>query len=112
MLLAGCARGDKHSALAVQSADPARRGRMLIAESRCGSCHTIPGIQGATGQFGPPLMAMSRRVYIAGEFPNSAETLADWIKSPTSLKPGTTMPDLGLTRQQAADIAAYLETLR
>lgn len=32
--------------------------------------------------------------------------------SPRSMKPKTAMPDLGLSGQQAKDVAAYLETLR
>jgi cytochrome c1 len=35
-----------------------------------------------------------------------------WIESPTSMKPKTAMPDLGLTQTQATDVAAYLQTLR
>lgn len=72
----------------------------------------IPGVRHANGAFGPPLMAMSRRTYIAGEFPNIPANLVRWIQSPTSMKPRTAMPDLGLTHQQATDVASYLDTLR
>jgi cytochrome c1 len=49
---------------------------------------------------------------IAGELPNSPDNLARWIQNPKSVEPGTAMPDLGLTTDQAQDVAAYLYTLR
>src|SRR5690606_25212171 len=35
--------------------------------------------------------------------------LVDWIAEPSSVRPGTPMPGFGLDRQQAADVAAFLE---
>lgn len=87
-------------------------GRENIAKYHCGACHTIPGISGAHGVFGPPLTAIGRRTYIAGEFPNAPDTLVHWIMAPTSMKPGTAMPDLNIPEQQARNIAAYLYTLQ
>jgi cytochrome c len=72
----------------------------------------IPGVPGAHGTFGPPLNLMALRTYIAGEFPNDLENLTRWIQAPTAMKPKTTMPDLGLSEQEAAHAAEYLETLR
>lgn len=111
-LLCGCQGGKERRALTVQTRGSPRRGRALIAQYKCGSCHVIPGIHQARGNFGPPLIAMSRRTYIAGEFPNIPSNLVHWIQSPTSMKPKTTMPDLGLTQTQATDVAAFLQTLR
>lgn len=111
-LFSGCNAGSELSPYTVQTGGSPDRGRHLINKYKCGSCHIIPGIKGASGQFGPPLIAMSRRTYIAGEFPNVPENLVSWIQAPTSMKPKTTMPDLGVTRQQAVDVAAYLQTLR
>jgi cytochrome c1 len=90
----------------------ARRGQQLIVEKNCGSCHTIPGINGANGLVGPPLYWFSRRTYIAGELPNTPENLARWVKAPKSIEPATAMPTLGLSDQQARDVASYLYTLR
>lgn len=87
-------------------------GREIMVNRRCGECHTIPGIRGANGVFGPPLMHFGRRTYIAGNFPNQPQDLVSWIMSPKSMKPKTAMPDLGLTEQQARDVAAYLYTLQ
>jgi len=35
-----------------------------------------------------------------------------WVITPQEMKPGTAMPDLGLSEQQARDVAAYLYTLQ
>jgi cytochrome c1 len=56
-------------------------------------------------------MYFSRRTYIAGELPNKPENLVRWVTSPQSVEPHTAMPNLGLTTQQARDVAAYLYTL-
>ena len=90
----------------------ADRGKNVILDKNCGSCHTIPGISGARGVVGPPLMFFSRRTYIAGELPNQPENLIRWIRSPRSVEPNTAMPTLGLTEQEARDVAAYLYQLR
>jgi len=88
-----------------------QRGRVVIEQFRCGSCHIVPGIPNADGMVGPPLNQIASRTFIAGEFQNNLQTLIRWIQAPTSMKPKTDMPDLGLTEQQAADVAAYLERL-
>ncbi len=90
----------------------AHRGRAVIEGYGCGSCHTIPGITGADGLVGPPLLWWSRRTFIAGELPNTPENLVHWIRSPQSVETHTAMPTLGLSEQQARDVAAYLYTLR
>jgi cytochrome c2 len=87
------------------------RGKALIEQFGCGSCHTIPGIRGADGKVGPPLVDWSERGYIAGELPNSGPNLVRWITDPKGVEPGTAMPDLGVSDAQARDIAAYLFTL-
>lgn len=88
------------------------RGRATIETYGCGKCHTIPGIRGAKGVVGPPLESVARRTYIAGNFPNTPDTLTHWIMAPQSVKPKTAMPSLGLSEPQARDVAAYLETLQ
>jgi cytochrome c2 len=90
----------------------AGRGRAVIVDKGCGSCHTLPGIAGAHGLVGPPLSWFSRRTYIAGELPNTPENLVHWVQAPKSVEPNTAMPTLGLNDQQARDVAAYLYTLR
>jgi cytochrome c1 len=71
----------------------------------------VPGVREANGTVGPPLIDFRDRGYIAGELPNNATNLIRWIMDPRGVEPGTDMPDLGVTDQQARDIAAYLYTL-
>lgn len=93
--------------------DPAV-GAMLIQQKGCGGCHTIPGIPGASGTIGPNLAGVASRNRIAGgAVPNNGPNdLKAWIMNPPALKPGTIMPNLGLTDQEATNIVAYLETLK
>ena len=83
-------------------------GAELITQFGCGSCHIIPGIDGAGGLVGPPLIHFGRRKIIAGQLSNTADNLIRWIMDPQSVEPGTAMPDLQVTERQARDIAAYL----
>jgi cytochrome c len=89
----------------------ASRGAEIIKQAGCGACHTIPGIPGAAGVVGPPLTALSQRSFIAGKLPNTAENLTRWLLDPHAVEPDTAMPTLGLTVEQARDVAAYLYTL-
>lgn len=112
LALCGCDAGKAKRGYAVATGGSAERGVQVIEHYKCGQCHTIPGIHGAHGVFGPPLIEMGNRTMIAGNFPNVPENLVHWVKAPTSMKPKTAMPDLGLSDQQARDVAAYLESLR
>jgi cytochrome c1 len=86
-------------------------GRQLIQQKGCGGCHTVDGVPGATGVAGPNLTNVALRPTLAGEsIPNSSATLEQWLLDPQSLKPGTTMPRLGLSEQEARDLTAFLES--
>ena len=111
-LLCGCTGDHEVSFHPPSAGGNAGRGAQLIDQYECGRCHTIPGIHDARGVFGPPLNAMSRRTYIAGQIPNNPNNLVQWILAPTSMKPKTAMPAMGLSENQARDVAAYLETLQ
>jgi cytochrome c2 len=90
----------------------AQSGAVLIRQFGCGSCHTVPGISGADGLVGPPLTQMARRVYIAGVLRNSPDNMIAWLQDPQAIVSGNAMPRMGIDRNQAQDIAAYLYTLR
>lgn len=92
-------------------ADPVERGRSLLVQYRCGSCHTIPGVPASRGQVATPLSAWSQRSYIAGRLPNRTEVLVRWIVDPQSLVPGTLMPDMGVSPEEAQAMASYLYSL-
>ena len=86
----------------------AQRGKELLWQYGCGACHEIPEVKGATGKVGPPLDKMAHQVYIAGVLPNTFENLVYWIREPHKVDPLTAMPDLGVTDEQARDMAAFL----
>ena len=102
--MAGCAPSE--------AGDTAERGRRLLEQYQCGSCHRIPDVPGARGGVGPPLDHFGMRSYIAGHLPNRPETLARWIADPAALVPGTLMPDMGVSDADARDMAAYLHSLK
>jgi cytochrome c len=91
----------------ISEADPAR-GRMAIDRHGCAACHVIPGVRRSKGRVGPKLEDFRNQIFIAGMLPNTPENLILWIQSPQEVNPGTAMPNLGLTDQEARDIAAYL----
>jgi cytochrome c len=115
-LLAACgdrAGGDRAGApLARVAGGDAVRGAHALVAYGCGSCHVIPGIDGASGSAAAPLDAFGRRTTIAGEAINAPDQLVAWIMHPQAIAPGTAMPDLGVRTGDARDIAAYLYTLR
>ncbi len=110
--LGGCSGGKVTRAYSIVVNGDPQHGKQLIQSFGCGSCHTIPGIRTARGVVGPPLMFFARRTMIAGELPNSPENLVRWIENPAAVEPKTAMPNLGLTDNQAHDVAAYLYGLR
>ena len=83
-------------------------GRRLTASYGCGSCHSIPGVPGADGMAASPLYRFYQRSYIAGRLPNTTENLIKWIRDPQQIDPGNAMPDLGVSEEEARNIAAYL----
>jgi cytochrome c1 len=48
---------------------------------------------------------------IAGLLPNTPQNLAQWIRTPQTFVPGNAMPNIAVSPREAADMAAYLETL-
>ncbi|HLZ27910.1 MAG TPA: cytochrome c oxidase subunit II [Chloroflexota bacterium] len=89
-------------------------GAALMAQKGCGGCHTVPGVPGATGSVGPNLAGVASRTRIAGGVVanNGPDDLKKWIMNPSALKPGTAMPTLGLSDDEATTIVAFLETLK
>ena len=90
----------------------AENGRLLLRQFGCGTCHVIPGVAAADGRMGPPLAGVARRAYLAGVLPNTPESMAGFIRAPSTADPATAMPDLQVTAEHARDMVAYLYTLR
>ncbi|HET6372093.1 MAG TPA: c-type cytochrome, partial [Candidatus Polarisedimenticolia bacterium] len=84
------------------------RGRQVVSDRGCLGCHRIgegATVRGTFGRdFGPALDRVGDKV--------TAEWLFDWVRDPKRYFPETNMPDLRLTDQEAADVVAYLMTLR
>jgi cytochrome c oxidase assembly factor CtaG/cytochrome c2 len=110
LVLTACSSGPARTNVRLGPGDAAV-GKRAIQHYGCGSCHTIPGVRGARALVGPPLEHFSRRSYIAGHAANTPENLARWIGNPQSIEPGTVMPNLGVSEDEARNIAAYLESL-
>jgi cytochrome c len=110
LLLAACSSKEERAAR-MTGGDP-QQGKVLIRQYGCQTCHTIPGVEGATGLVGPPLDRIGSRVYLAGRLSNTPENMMRWIRDPQGIEPGTAMPQLGVTEQDGRDIAAYLYTLQ
>ena len=110
-------------------AGDAARGKEIYSRSSCIGCHKISGNPMSAGVIGPNLTHVGSRYTIAaGMFSNTTENLVRWIKNAPSMKPGSLMPAIGtgeynpaikakvtmggLSDQQIADIAAYLQALK
>jgi cytochrome c oxidase subunit 2 len=92
--------------------ETASAGQRIFEQTACVNCHTIAGTR-ANGTDGPDLThLMSRQTIAAGAASNTLENLIAWIYNPAVIKPGCKMPSMGLTTQQTAAVAGYLETLR
>lgn len=107
LLLPACGQQDTGPAAAVRGGDP-ERGRDLVVEYGCVSCHAIPGVPGVADGVGSDLDDFAAQRYINGQVPNRPEELIRWIRDPQAIAPGVLMPDLGVTEQDARDIAAFL----
>ena len=103
ILLAAC----KH-----EQAPSVQRGKALITQYGCNSCHNIPGVQGPRGMVGPSLQHMASRESIDGKFPNNPDTMAKWLQNPQAMDPQNSMPNLKVTPDDSRDMAAFLYTLK
>lgn len=89
---------------------PAQAQGATIFGQYCTGCHTLDATI-KTPMIGPNLANIGARRYIgAGTLLNTDENLARWIQDPQRYKEGILMVSMGLTIEQARDVAAYLRT--
>ena len=88
-------------------------GAELFRSEGCAECHVIEGVTAAsTEQPGPDLTHLSSRRTIASDtLENTAANLAEWLRDPSAVKPGTTMPTPDLTIEQIEQLVEYLGSL-
>ncbi len=78
----------------------------------CAACHTVDGTP-AKGTIGPNLTAFGTRTSIGGGvLENTPENLAVWLADPPAVKPGSIMPNLGLSQDNIQALVAYLQALK
>jgi mono/diheme cytochrome c family protein len=90
----------------------AQRGARALYQYACSACHTIPGITGSSPNVGPPLAGIGGRSLIAGKLANTPDNMVRWLRHTHEVDPLTAMPEMGVSEQDAHDIAAYLAALR
>jgi cytochrome c oxidase subunit 2 len=87
-------------------------GRERFMALACINCHTIRGTA-SRGAVGPDLTHLAaRRTLAAGATSLNHETLRDWIEDPDSIKPGSLMPNMHLSKEDCEILASYLESLK
>jgi cytochrome c1 len=111
VILAACgAEPGPNETFEVPGGDP-ERGEQALVDYGCGGCHVLPGLPQASGTVGPPLSRWADRQFIAGKLPNTPANLIRWIQYPQAIEPGTAMPNMDVTEEEARDMSAYLYTL-
>jgi len=106
-VLSSCGWEAERRASAMTGGTPSL-GREKIRRYGCPSCHTIPGIPEADSLVGPPLTKIAGRTYIGGVLTNTPENMIRWIQNPQGVDPLTAMPNLGVSEEDARDMAGYL----
>ena len=100
-------------------------GLQVYLDKGCTACHTVDfedndadiadQIRPEGGFTGPNLTHFASRSVFAGAYlPDEdlgyEEALAQWLADPPSVKPGSFMPNLGLTGEEIDDLMAWLES--
>jgi cytochrome c oxidase subunit 2 len=89
----------------------AAQGEKVFLEGPCINCHAIEGTD-AAARTAPDLTHFASRKTFAGAiFENNAENLTKWLEDPPAVKPGSQMPDYGLSAEDIQALVAYLQSL-
>jgi mono/diheme cytochrome c family protein len=106
-------QGDLQSFL--PGADNLARGKQLVVQNGCLGCHKY---RGRGGSLGPDITYVGDKTVHDLDFKNvhGDHTVENWMfahfKSPAMVVPDTTMPDMGLSDEEAHDLAAYMISLK
>ena len=113
LLALACSKAEKP---ATESAPPPPIGNATAAKAHmekysCQACHVIPGM-GPGGALGPDLTGFGSRPTLNARVPKNPQAVAAYLLNPTAIDAQTSMPAVGLSEEEAKDIAAFLETLK
>jgi cytochrome c2 len=114
--LAGCQSAPRQPpAKMVELSGAAAEGREVFLSKGCIACHRAPNVPEAQSTVGPNLVGIGNPTThpkIAAVLDNTPENMKRWLQEPQTVKPGSAMPSLGLTDAEAANLTAFLETLK
>lgn len=90
-------------------------GRAVIENKACGTCHAFTGVpklvlepnMAAADDKGKAAIELAPDLRFSRDRMSSA-AIVRWLLAPEKVKPGTLMPNLKLTEQEAKDAAAYI----
>lgn len=88
-----------------------QRGEEIARMNGCMWCHTVDGNIGTSNGIGPDLNGWPETRLIAGQVENQPENLIQFLMNPQSVAPGSGMPSVGLTEDEARDVASWLYSL-
>ncbi len=91
----------------------ANMGLRVMVDDSAGfaACHAVQTM--SAGVIGPSLTHVGSRTTIAGgTLPNTPDGLTRWLKDPPGIKPGSKMPNIGLTDGEIAALIAFLQSLK
>ncbi len=101
----GAARATPTIAPTATPAASAEEGSVLFRNKGCIGCHVNDRAEGPRGMaagFGPDLT----------NYTNDPEFLRRWLDNPQAVRPGTEMPQIGLSEAEIEDLIAFLNEPR
>lgn len=102
--------------------EPGYEGHQVFVNKGCVQCHQVRFDDGEASHLVPPDIFngpelthfASRNVFAGATLPEEGESrheaLTRWLADPPNVKPGSYMPDLGLTAQEIDALITWLET--
>ncbi|MBP6015319.1 MAG: c-type cytochrome [Candidatus Promineofilum sp.] len=94
---------------------PAAVGRTLFAIKGCASCHRHDGLTGERLTHNGRVMSESESIASTTGAPDLTRYEPDpdfvraWLRDPGAVRPGTGMPNLGLSEEEIEALLAFLE---
>lgn len=111
LVITSCGLVNRDDARVEATGGEIQRGRELARTHGCVVCHSIPGISSVGNGYGPDLDGFPDNRLIAGSLENTPENLLAFLMAPGDMVPGTSMPSVGITEDEARDIASWLYSL-